>query len=298
MSSSLRELGGGLTPQHANGCTADGDLLDISMKDLVLGVNNIPPRWLKRRFMQSQFIQRLMPCSYDAATYVQDPPPFLMIHNSDATVVGSPSADGTQNEWRLKGTDNPAIPAGTFNNTLVGQYAWTNAIYFRDPVILTGLALRCWAPAAFNWLNDWTYHTDAPPGKTDGQSLDDLFLEISVDNPFSMEARNLNDIELHKLRFPVSSQMMSTALVAPDNLLSVAPNQTTNLPQLFINLDNLCIPLHRDTRARISLVIPQYENAAEDDIAGWVSSGGIMYKPWQSTSFTLTATVLEPLGAI
>jgi hypothetical protein len=294
MSQSLRELGKGLTPQHANGNTIDGDLIDISMEDLVMSINNVPARWLKSRFMQTQFVQRLMPVPYSAPVLEQDPTPFMLIRNVDSQIHGAAPSSSLQNEWRLKGTDNPDISASSMDTQVKGQYAWTSSLYFEKPTILTGLSLKFWQPSDYDWPNTWVWGTEPPEGKIAGQSVDDMFIEVSVDNPFNMENRRLNDIEVHKLRFPVNSQMMATSLPVPAASLSNAPNLTANALQLWVNLDNLCIPLHRDTRVRISLVIPQYGGG--DDINGW--EGGGIWKPWQSTSFDITTTVLEPLGSL
>ena len=293
---SIRELGRGLTPQHANGTTIDGDLLDISLEDLVFAMNNIPARHLKRRFLQTQFVRKLTPVPYTAPTLEQDCTPFLLTRNNAAEVLGTVPPDGLQNEWRNKGHDNKSILDTTYDDRIRGTYAWTNSIYFSKPVIMTGFSVKFWQPTDYDWPNNWVWGTDPPADKIAGQSVDDLFIEVSVDNPFNMEARNLNDIEIHKLRFPVTSQMMATALAVPSHDLTNTPNLATNALQLWVHLDNLCIPLHRDTRVRISLVIPQY-NVEGNDVSGWEGPANLYY-PWQSTSFALTTTVLEPLGQV
>ena len=135
--------------------------------------------------------------------------------------------------------------------------------------------------------------TDPPEGKIAGQSQDDLFVEISVDNPFNLESRNLNDVELHKIRFPVNSQQMAAAIpFPPTNQPSTAVKDVDD-PTIWVHMDNLCIPLHRDTRMRLSLAIPQY-NSGGLDVSGWQGSSNA-WDPWQSTSFSITLTVLEPL---
>ena len=232
------------------------------MKDLVMGINNIPKRWLKRRFVHTQFVQRLMPAPYNVGALITQPsPPFLLLRNLVAQVTGAAPVDGLQNEWRTKGHDNPAIPEGAYEAPLVGVYGWTSALYFQKPVIITSLSLRCWQPTQYAWNNDWVYHADAPEPHEEGDYLEDLFMEISVDNPFNLENRELNDVELHKLRFSVGCQMMAEpALAVPNNGLNLAPCFTTQDLQLWVHLDNLCIPLHRDTRARITLGIPQYRS--------------------------------------
>ena len=298
MAGSIRELGSvgkypRVTQQFAEGTTADGNRLDLSMEDLVMSVNTIPPKWLRRRFTHTQFVQRLMPVSYatPAIPLGQDPVPFMLIRNLVTQIVGIPPADGLQNEWRLKGTDIEAIPQNNYATGTEGIYAWTSAHYFRNPVIVTGLSLRCWQPAGYGWDNDWQYHTDPPAGKVDGQPVNDLFLDLSVDNPFSTEVRRLNDIELHKIRFPVNTEFMASAFGVPANNLAL-PLLTPNADQLWVHMDNLCIPLHRDTRLRVSIAIPQYADA-DGNVSGWGSDGVSTWKPWQSTSWALTLTVLE-----
>lgn len=290
MSSSLREI---TEQQFAEGTTIDGDRIDVALADVILRMNNIPAKWLKRRFVQSTFVAKLFPSPHDAPTLVQDNPPFLLTRNLDAQVVGAALADGVQNEWRLKGEVINGIPFANYDNQVEGIYAWTQAHYFRKPVIITGISIRCWNPVAYSYDNDWTYHTDPPEGKISGQSLDDFFVEVSVDNPFNMEQRNLNDIELHKIRFPVNSQQMSSAMpFPPTNQLSTPVLDVTD-PAIWIHMDNLCIPLHRDTRARVSIAIPQYDGG-DDDVSGWEGPAET-WMPWQSTIWSATLTVLEPL---
>ena len=293
MSSSIREL---TRRQFADGCTVDGDRIDVALRDLVLNVNNVGPKWLKRRFVHTQFVRHLMPVPYSAPTLEQDNPPFLLTRNLDTQAVGGTYEAGFQNEWRLKGEAIPGIPFANYDNQTEGIYAWTNSLYFRKPVIITGISFRAFQPILHDYDNDWTYHTDAPEGKSNGETVDDLFFEISVDNPFNMEARNLNDIELHKIRFQVDSQRMANTLAyPPDNNLTVATLNHED-PAIWVHEDNLCIPLHRDTRARISVAIPQYDdNAGGDDVSGWQSDGANSWDPWQSAIWSMTLTVLEPL---
>jgi hypothetical protein len=300
MSRSIRELGssrpgGKETPQFAEGTTIDGNRLDISMEDLVYSVNNIPGRWLRRRFVHSQFVQRLMPVPYGQVLQ-QDRPPFLLARNLLSQSYGLTTPLEIQNEWRLKGSDVPGILASSYAENLDGVYAWTAAHRFYQPVIITGLSLKCWQPQVYAWKNDWEYHSDAPYNKNAGDSVDDLFLEISVDNPFNTEARRLNDIELHKIKFPVKTEFMAASLGNPVNDMFY-PVLAPKTNQLWVHLDNLCIPLHIDTRARVSIAIPKY-SLAEGDVSGWQTDGVDTWYPWQSCSWALTLTVLEPLGEI
>lgn len=292
MSNSLREI---TKEQFADGTTADGNRLDIALGDLVLSTNNIPPRWMRRRFVHTQFVRHMLPVDYNAPTLVQDNPPFLLTRNLDSQVTGTAPADGLQNEWRLKGEVIDGIPFANYDNQVQGIYAWTSSLYFRKPVIITGWSVRTWQPSVYDLDNTWVWGTDPPEGKNTSESQDDLFLEISVDNPFNMEARNLNDIELHKIRFPVNSQQMASTLPgSPTNDPSTAVLAVKD-PAVWVHLDNLCIPLHRDTRARFSIAIPQYSSGGLD-VSGWQGSSNA-WDPWQSTSFSITLTVLEPLVA-
>ena len=247
-------------------------------------------------FPQTQFVHRLFPVRYGATTAVQAGAPFLSAYNAKVAheAIQPYQEDDFKNEYRHKGIDNPVID---LTDTASGYFVWTNTIYFRDPVVLWGLDVRMHTSTAQSHPNDFTYHADAPAqiGKANGSPVDDLYVEVSVDNPFSTEDAALHDPEVKKMRFRVDAATMGPAmgtLAAP--AADFAPNLVAAdwVANVWVHLGDLKIPLHRDSRVRVSLGIPQYATPALD-ISGWQGPAGA-WEPWQSCAWSIAMTVLEP----
>jgi len=290
MSDSLREVS---KIQAQDGTTIDGNRVDRVLDDLVGATNSVPARNVQRRFTQTQFVQRLFPVSHNATTAVQSGPPFLNAYNSVAPnqAIAPLPEDGFMNAYRHKGIDNPNIVEQT---SVAGQgaFAWTNTLYFRDPVVLWGFDVKLGTSVSKFYLNDFLYHMNIGDYVNNDPS-DDLYIEISVDNPFSTERAALHDPEVKKMRFRIDSATMAATLAAPTN--DFTPNIQTDWgahAQPWIHFESLNIPLHRDSRVRISIGVPQYSTAVYANASGW--QGAAAWQPWQSCYWSATTTVLEP----
>lgn len=287
--------------QFADGTTIDAlDRIDSAMEDVLQRWNKVRPSDFKRRWLQSQFVGGYMG-GKGAITKLQDALPWMSIHNSDNTGVGDLLTGATapvgypENAWRLKGTfanrslrpdlDSPA--------TLGDQYAWTISQAFLDPVVISGLCVGLHTEATY-WDNDWVWGGAAPSGKSAGLYVDDFIIDVSIDSPYTPENRSMADILVKKMRFTAEAEFIYEQGLTPGAgagiaTVDMAPNEVATLAGLLIDLPNINVPIPRDSRVRLSLVIPCYANAAS---AGWNDAG---HAPWLSQYYSWTMTVLEPL---
>tara|TARA_R100000808_G_C2150913_1_gene159804 strand:+ start:1594 stop:2514 length:921 start_codon:yes stop_codon:yes gene_type:complete len=302
MSKTIREV---TQEQFADGTTIDGRRLDSAMADVVDRANAVTKKDLQRRWMQTQYVGGWMPMMGAGAS--ESHFPFLNMRNDDAALFPATSyPDGkAHNEFRLKGHSLSApsilgIPSG------MRQYAVTNSFYFRKPVVLTGCSLVLSSGTedsvpGSSPLNDFHYSSDAnlvPYGK-ENQFLDDLYVGIVVDNPFLPEDRRLNSVVYHRMGFSVETHLMkvdqnpSSWTPAPTTMRPVFPGELFHA--IFLDDQNLNIPLARDSRVRFAFAIPEYGDPAVGTNAGaW---GQEVYDEWIgfwiSQYYSWTLTVLE-----
>ena len=71
--------------QFADGTSIDGDRIDRALEDVVRHVNDIPPRDIERRFVQTQFVSGQIPMDFGHA-YIGVP--FMRGDNINAEVSG------------------------------------------------------------------------------------------------------------------------------------------------------------------------------------------------------------------
>jgi hypothetical protein len=202
----------------------------------------------------------------------------MNIINADADVIGAVPADGYTNPLRLKGTSQIA-------SQIDAQYACTNSLYFRKPVILHSVHISLHQHI---FLSDIpTYEGEGPPdGSENGDPFNDFYLDVSIDNPYLTENRAMADVEIQRVRFRLDGDAFSrlgiSLLSVPYN--DMTPTRRTKMEGVHINLRNLDIPIHRDSRLRYSLVIPHY---TDDDYWGTT--------PWTINDYSWSITVLEGL---
>ena len=281
--------------QLANGNTVDGDTLDHLTSDLVESLNAVQERHLLRRWTQTQFIQRLLPAHYNQSILRQDGPPFLSAYNSEdahESVAPNP-VDGYVNKHRLKGSDNTNIRE---DKSTEGLYAWTNTHFFSGPANLHSVSLRLHTEGnnTINYPNDFQYGANPPDGYVNGDPIEDLFIEVSIDNPFATEDRALNDVEIKKMRFPITSEMMSAeTMIPPVNDITPASLALGSNKKPWVHLSNLNIPIKAGSRVRFTILVPKYDDAGPANVSGW--GGTAQWEPWQSCWFSATVTYLEPL---
>ena len=239
--------------------------------------------------------------------------PFLRIDNIASQVTGNTPAEGVQNERRIKGTFHPYV-AG-YEAPI--QWAWTNSFYFEKPTILRTVHVSfhtpiTWPanPTTVEWPNNWAWDSGGgkrlPPGIAHGDSVEDVCIEVSVDNPFSIEDRSQTAIEYHKTRFYLTSQLLapigwvSAPVLDGEPALTVVGANKLYPGGVMCLSDNLNIPIPAKSRVRMAIVIPDWDrrSAAGNYGSPWGSSqvSGLpagTQDPWQTQFYSAGMTVLE-----
>ena len=276
--------------------TIDGRRIDKAVEDVVDRANAIEKRDLKRRFFQTQFVGSFCPSKGKdsgevLSTQNNDSLPFLPARNTDADAV---------HEYRIKGTKR------TDQTSNSDSLAATSSFSFDKPVVIVGLSVVMESGSA-SYNNDWNYSGEVTLDKADLPS-DDVTVSISVDNPFLPENRELNTEVYHKFNFDLQSQLFrplhptsippeptspSVDMVPTSGNLS-GPDPVPNMWGVCIDDQGLNIPVPRNSRARLSIVIPDYGSYGAL-MSGWGSSVAdtLNKRPFEGQVFTWTLTVLE-----
>ena len=272
MSDSLRTIS---EIQFADGTTIDGDRLDMFLDDFVARINNIQSKDLYRRLTQTQFVGGWSNSTVATSGQL----PWMRIINDDTDLIGVTPGDGYTNPLRLKGTSQIA-------SQIDNQYACSNTLYFRKPVILHSIHVSLHQKAALNDEGD-IYDSEVPvDGSSNGDYFNDFYLDVSIDNPYLTENRAMADVEIQRVRFRLDGDLFSFRGIANLNAAynDMTPARTVRMEGVHIDLRNLDIPIHRDSRLRYSLVIPHY---TADEV--WGAS------PWTYHDYSWSITVLEGL---
>lgn len=274
------------TQQFSPMTTIDGNRLDRAMQDVLDVYNKVRPGDMPKRHTQHQIVMGWSP----SCGFAQPSLPFCPIYNDTPSIVAGTAVPdlGVQNPWRTKGSYNPNLDPA--NDTVIDeQWLWTTAMIFNRPVILDGVAVFLLHDTQYT--NDLTYRNPPPPNKVNGASVDDLFLELSVDNPFLLENRSQNNLEYHKTRWKVDTEQF-VPMALPGVFTDMLPHHPTGGPVgLALNDLGLNIPLPQDGRIRFSMGIPEYR-------AGYASSWQLLgHTPWDNFVYSVVITLLDATEA-
>jgi len=310
VSSSIRRL---TREQFADGTTIDGNRLEGALDDVVNRVNAVQIGDLKRRFFQTQYVGGYMPMPKRAygdvllgAPGVQDVFPWLPVYNGRETTTNAAADDfvtpaaGFSNRYRMKGTFNDDIePERIDAEYLFDQFVWSSSMFFFRPCVVVGVSVFVHVDGV-EYENDLAYSAGAPPEhKTPSGTLRDFVAELSVDNPVSQEARNLNDIEYHRVNFRFDSRRFSNlggvngtepGSHTPTDMSPAHPvndGEVLTLGGMWLDDQNLNIPIHEGARVRLNFLIPQY--------GGVYPSGWDDGDTYQGQYWSWTLTVLEEI---
>lgn len=291
--------------QFSDGTTIDGDRLERSLQDLEDYINNIPDGDFKNRWLQSQIVLKYLPWTAEAdAQFITDgapagsfmPFPYLPVYNY--------GAENLMNAFRVKGNrldyQDAFTTTGLYGAHAVAgarQVAWTTCFSVgEDPAILDSVDAVL-ASYTTEYTNTYEYQDEdpgLPENRTDGQSVNDIHLEITVDSTFIPNVQIENTVLYHKYNFDASSYMIKAAGLPPVTAFSsdMSPSLNTgDLVGMGIGYDttlhikdsNLRIPIPPFSRVRFALILPD---------SGQLPWG---VKPWQTMIPTLTLTLLERL---
>tara|TARA_R100000808_G_scaffold14312_1_gene33875 strand:+ start:1463 stop:2356 length:894 start_codon:yes stop_codon:yes gene_type:complete len=286
--------------QFSDGTTIDGSRLEKGLQDLEEYINNVPDGDFKHRWLQSQMVLRYLPFTSDAiakmsadlgapATHTV---PYFDVQNIKgvAGLSGLGGIDPT-NVYRNKGyrlSYNPASSADL-------QVAWTTCFSVGDnPIIISGIDV---VMMTYNteYTNPFTYGSDgSPPEKEDGQPVDNIDLQLTMDNPFIRNIQVANSMLWHKRDFSVSNAAMSGNAANPTSIPNdMTPNILAGMGtagmerSLFMTERDLNIPVPPVSRLRFSVILPN----ADENNNPWYTSPGNTFVP------TVTLTILERLSS-
>jgi hypothetical protein len=254
------------------------------MQAVIDRYNNVPVGDTAKRFTQHQIVMGWQPSVSQDVAWQNPCFPFLPIYNDAATTVtGTALPDtGFQNEWRVKGSFNPNIDP-TDATIVDNQWVWSTAMTHEKPVILDGVSLFMLHDSCY--LNDFQYGNPPPHGKQNNEIVDDLFLEVTIDDPFMKENRTLNAVEYHKSRWKVDCEFFQVHAVP--GFTDLSPGHPGGEPVgVALNALGLNIPLAAQARVRFSIAVPQYRAAYS---TSWTT------KPWTGCNISAVVTILDPV---
>lgn len=263
--------------QFADGTTIDGNRLDRALDGLGRRINRVRLRDLAVRHVQTQYVAGYLPDVRAA----QDSIPWMAAGNVASEVVsGVAPDDGFQNPQRVK---------GYYQHTDCDHYVWEFPLYFRRPVIVADVFVGLFIDSTYT--NDFTYAAapNNPTAKTALDSASDVSVVLSVDNPLRTEDRGLAAPDLARHWWRATAERFnhaneSVAMVAGVDYADMSPSFPGGvLRGVTVNLRDLNVPLHRDTRARLAVVLPHWDG----DLAPWGA------EPWRLQYYSVVLTVLE-----
>lgn len=281
--------------QFSDGTTVDGSRLDHAMESIERHFNQIPQGDVRSKWVPTTYVMGWLPNAISAAFPDTHNFPWLEALNDDDATDGT-EPDTYANPLRAKGFAIPDVDAvnGASNHT---QFQWMTAFAFARPAIITHLDIMLIIdhetdPAAFRqYGNTFQYGAPAPHGFASGDGSQDFNFSLHVDSPTGPEDRQLNNIEISRHSFNLKLSRLSN-LPWP-NLGAFADFEPRTFPGggLAGVLEPIegCVPVHRDSRVRLTLTIPPSMSVTDQYFSSW---GGM---PWYNQQFHVAMHVLEEL---
>lgn len=191
------------------------------------------------------------------------------------------------NPWRQKGIVNPAIsPTTVFGDEI---FSWEMSWAQTKPCLLDRWTIVLATDSVYD--NDFQWGPGAPAGKTNGQPVDDLVLQVLVDSALNTQTRTTTTMPFLLRDFRVDYYEMTQSAVqgVTDTMIPPTTANGGKVPRgLCIEVFPRC-PLPENARVRMILSIPRYSNAT-------TSSWG--QAPWQTFVASFHTTLLEPISGV
>ena len=144
--------------------------------------------------------------------------------------------------------------------------------------------------------NQFEYGADdiRPEGVNAGAPRKDLSIHISVDSPLDLEDRSLSSLVMLQSGFSLrESKICQFGWPAGGWSDGYPSGHKQGALHGMYRPNKLYIPVHADSRVRVSVVIPYYNETIVADNRGW-SEGGTEV-PWWNQTFVQTLSYLEPI---
>lgn len=224
--------------------------------------------------------------------------PWLHTYNTTADVLaGTGDPIAFQNVLRNKGCRTPGI----INKTVTGgyplgeQFAWTSELFIGKPAILDSVQLMLCLdvnspnnPYASNSPFLWPQNYEPAGGRTNDEHTD-MAVSVQVADIFDQRDRARDALEINRYNFKIERDMISgIALTNPTNAMTPSYPSATGVSAIkgaAVQLKDLNVPIHLNATARISVVIPRYNDTTS---YGWWGT-----EPWSMQYITMLVTTLE-----
>lgn len=302
-----------LTPnQFGLGLTVDATRLEHDLVALANRYNSPPPTDIARRWVETHMVAGFIPNSAPKDFFGVSPqqPPWMGVYNSELTatqqgdtapVTLPPAKADIINPWRAKGTAQVGLAPtlnkeGSDGDDSSTMLSWEMSWSQTGPCLLDSLRLVL-ATDAF-YANNFLFDDGASTiGKTPGNPVDSIVLQVLVDSALSQENRQSSLAPVLVNQFPATQYLM--ALPANSDVLNTMapPPCLTNEMEDYIVPNGLCIdvfprqPLPENSRVRLILSIPKYQSGPLPFAP--ISQFGP--SPWQTFVLTGHVTLLQPL---
>jgi len=219
--------------------------------------------------------------------------PWLNAFNYAPAVAGA-APDSISNSFRTKGYHTLGMDSSLATGT---TWPWSTSYYFHKPAVMTDfvLLLQIDHPSATSrgYTNTFKYGSDPPEGVVEHDGNKDFAVVISADSPFAPEDRTQNNVLLSRVGFDMAREWVN-GIAFNSTITDMSPTNPPWAPAnvggawgMCLPLRDINVPIPRDTRLRVDIVIPKYIAA---NVGGWGRSN-----PWAQQRLDMTMTVLEEL---
>lgn len=253
--------------QFSDGTTIDGNRIEKWLTEIMNRVNGLKRSDIKNRFIAHTFVGGYSPQQGVFSRSL----PWMNAENTSAEVFAPTVTIG--NQYRHKGTRTSGITEGSATDYLL---SWTTPMEFLKPTILDFLSVSFIVDNVV-YANTFNYQNPTPPpGKTNGESVDDIKIIVSVDNHLQTENRQLNDQEIMKYEFKANTFKFNRGSLTIANPMQPTDSFDASY-SINVTLRDLNIPLPEKARVRFSIIIPRYGSynstwgttPAEEQIYSW-----------------------------
>lgn len=198
--------------------------------------------------------------------------PWLRNYNAAADVLsGTGTPDVFLNPLRTKGTRIPAVVNKTAPSIwpLGEQYAWTTELFFGRPVILDAVQLMFCLDQEdtgnpYGDSNPYVWGADYDKAGADASDEHtDLIVSVQVADLLSPRDRGRDALEVNRYDFKIERDMMSGITLSSNPANDMSPSYpsaaaSNAISGVAVQLEQLNIPMHLNSTARVIVTIPRY----------------------------------------
>lgn len=239
-----------ISEQFGAGITLDASRMEHAIEDLLARMNAVDPSLVYRRWVETNLVAGFLPTTNSPPSHQI---PWMRAYNPNwLSIVEIPAAGDIKNKWRSKAAWIDGVDTENMGNGELWTYELS--LYITKPTILSSLAMTMAVDS--DYVNDFVYGADPPPGENAGFPLQDLTMNITVDSALDADDRKKTSVEAVNYRVVVTrSKISNLGIGFPDNLNPLHPTGAVN--GLLVELPVGCI-FPENSRVRIQIIIPEY----------------------------------------